>query len=97
LRRKEKKKAELLPENKSNVKENILETALQKIVYQIKVKKIYDLYQIFIQSDKDFSGLLDFEEFCELLRKIEAKLNKEECKAIYKKMDINNDGQLTFQ
>jgi hypothetical protein len=41
--------------------------------------------------------MLDFEEFCELLRKIEAKLNQEECKAIYKKMDINNDGQLSFQ
>lgn len=48
---------------------------MQKLVYQIKVKKIYDLYDIFIQSDKDFSGILDIYEFNSLLRKIEPKMN----------------------
>jgi hypothetical protein len=50
--------------------ENTLERALQKIVYQIKANKMYDLYDIFIQADKDFSGFLDFGEFCELLKKM---------------------------
>lgn len=57
--------------------ENTLEKALQKIIYQIKANKMYDLYDVFIHADKDFSGVLDFGEFCELLRKIEANLSED--------------------
>jgi len=31
-----------------------------------------------------------------MLRRIEPKLNEEECRVVYRRMDGNNDGQVSF-
>lgn len=68
----------------------------QSLIENLEKKQIYDLYDVFIESDKKRVGVLDFDEFVSLLRKIDKTLTKTECEKIFTAFDRNGDKKISF-
>jgi Ca2+-binding EF-hand superfamily protein len=69
----------------------------ERLVSNINKKHIEDLYDLYIKSDIDKQGILSFQNFCVLLRKIDESLTEEECNLLLKKFDENGDNQISFK
>ena len=60
-------------------------------------KEIYDVYELFIDFDKEREGYLSFETLLELLRKIDPNITADEGQIIFRKFDENGDKKISFQ
>ena len=55
------------------------------------------LRQIFALFDTDSSGMIDFEEFCQMFKYMGAPLSREQLVSLYSAADATGDGQIVFE
>lgn len=55
------------------------------------------MQRVFRVMDDNNSGTLDIQEFWKALCDFRIAMSQEECRALFDKFDINNDGEISYE
>jgi calmodulin len=58
--------------------------------------ELEDLRESFEYNDRDGDGMIEFDEFVQMLTELESEISKEEAKIGFRDIDTNEDGLIDF-